>query len=171
MLRRVPFTALQAHSYHFSTSRLCADRAIIYTKNGDPAQVLSAATYPSLPPPSRNTVNIKFLLSPVNPADINVIEGVYPSKPGSSVLFSAEGADKPTFIGGNEGLAEVTEVGSVAEDTLKRGDWVVMTKPQSGTWASTKNVDISDVLKLPRQPGVSEVYGATMTVSFTPYRH
>jgi trans-2-enoyl-CoA reductase len=38
-----------------------------------------------------------------------------------------------------------------------------MTKAQSGTWASAKNIALSDVLKVPKQ-GLSEAQAATITV-------
>ncbi|KAJ7918953.1 hypothetical protein B0H13DRAFT_1990791 [Mycena leptocephala] len=129
----------------FRASLVRANRAIVYTQTGDPSQVLSALTYKSLPPPPPETVNIKYLLAPINPADVNVIQGVYPAKP-------------------SLGLAEVTQVGTGVSG-LAAGDWVVMTKAQAGTWSSSRNVGAMDVLKLPRADGLTEVHGATMTVN------
>ncbi|KAJ7077920.1 hypothetical protein B0H15DRAFT_861416 [Mycena belliarum] len=136
------------------------NRAVVYTENGDPSQVLSALTYDDLPPPPRDTLNIKFLLAPINPADINVIQGVYPAKPSLTSL----GEGRSVFVGGNEGLAEVVHVGDGVSG-LSSGDWVVMTKPQAGTWSSSSNVRSEDVLKLPRADALTEVHGATMTVN------
>ena len=149
-------------SNSFSTSSvLFGNRAIVYNSNGDPARVLSAVSFPELPSPPPNTVNIRLLLSPINPADINVIEGIYPTKPHPDVTFSRSG-DLPVFVGGNEGLGEVMEIGE-GVDGLRKGDWVVLTKAQSGTWSSTKNVASLDVLKVPRED-LSEVQAATITV-------
>jgi trans-2-enoyl-CoA reductase len=150
----------------FRASLVRANRAIVYTQTGDPSQVLSALTYKSLPPPPPETVNIKYLLAPINPADVNVIQGVYPAKP--SLVSLAEG--NPVFVGGNEGLAEVTQVGTGVSG-LAAGDWVVMTKAQAGTWSSSRNVGAMDVLKLPRADGLTEVHGATMTVCAAIYHH
>src|SRR6266436_2900358 len=98
---------MQPFRRRFSTSAaLLANRAIVYTANGPPPSVLSARTFPSLHLPLANTLNIKYLLAPVNPADINVIEGVYPSKPSLTKLN-----DKDVFVAGNEGLAQITGVG------------------------------------------------------------
>lgn len=146
----------------FSTSSVLAgNRAIVYNTNGDPARVLSALSFPELPPPPPNTVNIGFVLAPINPADINVIEGVYPAKPEPDVSLSEE-KDRPLFVGGNEGMGKVMDVGEGVVG-LRKDDWVVMTKPQSGTWLSAKNVALSDVLKVPKQ-GLSEAQAATITV-------
>jgi trans-2-enoyl-CoA reductase len=155
----------------FPTRRLftqLTNRAIVYSQNGDPSKVISVLRYPQLAPPPSNTVNIKFLLAPINPADINVVEGVYPSKPDEETALATSGKgsqEDPVFVGGNEGLARVTAVGS-GVNGLKLDDWVVMTKPQSGTWCTSRNVRVSDVIKVPRSEGLTEVHAATMTVSY-----
>lgn len=70
------------------------------------------------------------------------------------------------FTAGNEGLAVVTEVGDGVQG-LKKDDWVVMVKQQTGTWCSDTNVDEQDVVRIPKVDGrlPSEVDGATMTVN------
>ncbi|KAG6812387.1 hypothetical protein H0H92_003068 [Tricholoma furcatifolium] len=153
----------------FPTRPLLAalNRAVVYANHGDPAAVLTALRYPNLPSPQKNTLNVRFLLSPINPADLNVIEGVYPAKPRLRTDLATSGlgsSDKPAFVGGNEGLAQVTEVGEGVSG-LKEGDWVIMTKSQMGTWCTSRNVSMDDVEKVPRLPGVSEVHAATMTVN------
>jgi trans-2-enoyl-CoA reductase len=150
----------------FSTSCSWANRAFIYSQTGNPSTVLTALTYAPLHHPAPNTLNIKFLLSPINPADINVIEGVYPLKPSPTTALAASGKgskDHPVFIAGNEGLAEVTDVGRGVTH-LEKKDWVVMPKQQLGTWSTSKNVSVGDVLKVPRVDALSEVLAATMTV-------
>lgn len=155
------FPNLALYVMAFRASAIRANRAIVYSQTGDPSQVLSALTYRPLPPPPPNTVNLRFLLAPINPADINVIQGVYPAKPSLTELVE----NSPVFVGGNEGLAEVTRVGTGVSEVAP-GDWVVMTKAQAGTWASSRNVLSEDVLKLPSADGLTEVHGATMTVCF-----
>ncbi|KAK0467335.1 uncharacterized protein EV420DRAFT_1508245 [Desarmillaria tabescens] len=144
----------------FSTSRPRFNRAIVYSQNGNPAEVLSAMTLSKLDPPRPSTVNVKFLLSAINPADINVIEGVYPAKPQP---VQGTGSDS-VFIGGNEGLAIVTAVGE-GVDSVKPNDWVISTKAQAGTWTAVKNISAEELLKIPSPEGLSEVHGATMTVN------
>ncbi|KIJ18267.1 hypothetical protein PAXINDRAFT_175380 [Paxillus involutus ATCC 200175] len=146
----------------FRTSTVpLGQRAIVYSNHGDASSVLCSLTFPDLPPPPSKTLNIRFLLSPINPADINVIEGVYPAKPlPSHDLLSDE---YPVFVAGNEGLAEVVAVGEGISE-LKVRDWVVMTKPQIGTWASGRNVEVEDVLKV-SSSDLSEVQAATITVN------
>ncbi|KAJ8522734.1 hypothetical protein ONZ45_g701 [Pleurotus djamor] len=168
--RRILSSLLRPGSHNFSTSSFCSNRAIVYSKNGDPTSVLRALTCNPLPSPPPESVNIKFLLAPINPADINVVEGVYPAKPtpNTSLAPSGQGGPaEPVFVGGNEGLAEVTAVGDGVND-LVVGDWVVMTRSQAGTWSTSKNVLPTDVLKVPRTSGryqLSEVQAATITVN------
>ncbi|KAI6103991.1 chaperonin 10-like protein [Pisolithus croceorrhizus] len=142
-----------------SSSAACKNKAIVYRKHGNPSEVLSVLSFPDLPPPPPNTANIRFRLSPINPADINVIEGVYPAKP---VPFDLLSQDAPVYVGGNEGLAEVVQVGDGVRQ-LKKGDWVVMTKPQIGTWISARNVNVQDVLRVPSD--LEEAQAATITVN------
>jgi len=139
------------------------DRAVVYAVNGDPTNVLSVLTYPNIPSPPPNSVNIKFLLSPINPADINVIEGVYPNKPRVSDALAWGGKGDPVFVAGNEGLARVTAVGQ-AVHSLKVNDRVVMIKSQAGTWATDRNVAAVDVAKIPDAESLTEIQAATLMV-------
>ncbi|KAI9464553.1 hypothetical protein BJY52DRAFT_825626 [Lactarius psammicola] len=138
MFRKYCLSTLdRVHARLLSTSaRLQANRAIVYSQNGRPAEVVRAFTIPTLPAPPPQTVNVRFILSPINPADVNVIEGVYPSKPWAS---SFPGVQGDLFVAGNEGLAEVTSVGNGVKG-LERGDWVVMKASQVGTWRSAANL-------------------------------
>ncbi|KAF8582029.1 trans-2-enoyl-CoA reductase [Ramaria rubella] len=140
-------------------------KAIVYSSHGDPTKVLRAVSLPPLPsPPPPGTINVRYLLSPINPADLNTIEGVYPSKP-SLRPTSATKLHEPVYVAGNEGLGQVVELGH-GVNGLKEGDWVVMTKSQSGTWQSKQNVPGDDVLRVPREKGtLTEVHGSTLTVN------
>lgn len=142
-------------------------RVVAFTNNGPPTQVVRVVSLPRLPAPRPKTVNIRFRLSPVNPSDINVIEGVYPTKPipRSDIADNGPGSSsEPCSIVGNEGLAEIAAVGEDVSH-LKPGDKVVMLKQQSGTWSSSENVLETDVLKLPNSSQVNDVQAATITVN------
>lgn len=149
---------------HFSTSSARrANRAIIYNKTGDPQTTLSVITYPSLPSPEPSHVNVRFLLAPVNPADVNVIEGVYPSKPISiGSFFAGHQLPEKIFVAGNEGVAVVTEVGNEVRD-LVPGDRVVMVGQQLGTWSSARTLPVHKVIKVPED--ATDTAAATITVS------
>ncbi|TRM64998.1 hypothetical protein BD626DRAFT_547280 [Schizophyllum amplum] len=147
----------------FSTSARRADRAIVYSKNGEPPSVLRAVSYPPLDAPRSGTINVKYILSPINPADINVIEGLYPAKPSPDANLQSL-TNESLFVGGNEGLAQVTSVGS-GVDGLSEGDWVVPIAPQSGTWVTSRNLSPADVVSVPRADGLSEAAAAMLTVN------
>lgn len=138
---------------HISNSR-----AIIYSQNGDPSSVVRVASFKHDPTPAPpNSVKLRFLLSPINPADVNVIQGVYPSKPEKRTL----GQESDIYVGGNEALAEVQE--TTGDERLRKGDWVVMSSPQLGTWRTHATVSVDKVTRIP-QDGLSQVHAACFTV-------
>ncbi|KAI0060290.1 hypothetical protein BV25DRAFT_1956180 [Artomyces pyxidatus] len=77
-------------------------------------EVLTAFTGTSSP----GTLNLRYLLSAINPADLNVIEGVYPLKPSPS---SFPNLSSQVFVAGHEGFTEIKDVGS-GVDGLQVGD-------------------------------------------------
>ncbi|RUS18192.1 LOW QUALITY PROTEIN: hypothetical protein BC937DRAFT_89053 [Endogone sp. FLAS-F59071] len=115
----------------YSSSSDIIAKAMVYSQYGKPSEVLSIHTHP-LPALTPSTLHLRFLASPINPADINQIEGVYPLKP----PFSTEHiqSNVPVAIGGNEGVAMVVAVGDEVSG-IKVGDWVVMA--ESGFGACT----------------------------------
>jgi NADPH:quinone reductase-like Zn-dependent oxidoreductase len=67
-----------------------------------------------------NDVCVKMLAAPINPSDINRIQGVYPVRP------------EPPAVGGYEGVGEVHSVGA-AVTAFSPGDWVIPSPPSFGT--------------------------------------
>ncbi|VDP02825.1 unnamed protein product [Soboliphyme baturini] len=106
-----------------------------YAAYGEPLEVLTVASSP-LPPPGPTEVRVKMLAAPINPADINQVQGVYPIKPALPA------------VGGNEGVGRIDEVGSKVSD-LNVGDWVVPMQSGYGTWRSGVIWDRSQVMKIP----------------------
>lgn len=95
---------------------------------------------------------------------MNVIEGKYPEKPRPRTGFSSK-PDDVVFIPGNEGLAIIEAVGE-REPRLKVGDWVVMHRAQSGTWAQRQVVDRMDVIALNEEArGVGREAASMLMVS------
>ena len=145
--------------------RTLSTRAVVYESNGDPASVLSVVTYPPLPKPKGSSITVKHLLAPVNPSDINAVEGVYPLRPRVRQL-NVNGQERALHIPGNEGLGEITDVGEGVKG-LNKGDWVIPGKGQSGTWSSGQILEEGDVIKVDRESGISAVNAATLVVSYT----
>jgi trans-2-enoyl-CoA reductase len=74
-------------------------------------------------------VCVKMMAAPINPSDINRIEGVYPVRPPLPA------------IGGYEGVGEVLSVGSAVKH-LSPGDWVIQSPPSSGSYRPPPPIDI-----------------------------
>ncbi|KAF8974910.1 mitochondrial 2-enoyl thioester reductase, partial [Entomortierella lignicola] len=133
--------------------------ALVYSSYGRPSEVLKVLKH-TLEPPTEDSVQVQFLASPINPADINQVEGVYPLKPAmttqlyspSSSFATTNNSDSdnrpPVAVAGNEGVAKVTKVGSKVGHILKVGDWVVMGSAGLGTWRSHGNFKASELTKV-----------------------
>jgi len=137
-------------------------RAIVYEHSGDPASVLYAVTLPPRPLSGR-LVSVKVLLSPINPSDLHVVHGSYAIQPAPRKL-DVGGEEKTLYFPGNEGLGEITEVGPDVK-SVKRGDWVVFSKSQSGTWSSAQILEEEDVIKVDQGLGISAVNASTLAVN------
>ncbi|EFA09077.1 enoyl-[acyl-carrier-protein] reductase, mitochondrial [Tribolium castaneum] len=122
---------------------------LVYAEHGDPIKVVHTANEP-IPKPKDDEVVIKMLAAPVNPADINTIQGKYPSRPPLPA------------VPGNEGVGEVVSVGQGVND-LKEGDRVVPLVNALGTWRTHTVVSKNNVLKVPKKLGLVEA--ATLTVN------
>lgn len=138
-------------------------RAIVYEHNGDPGSVLYAVTLPGTKPLGGKSVRVKVLLSPINPADVHVVHGSYAVQPAPREI-KVNGEEKTLYFPGNEGLGEIAEIGGDVK-SVKKGDWVVFGKGQSGTWSSSQTLEEQDVIKLDQGLGVSAVNAATLAVS------
>lgn len=126
-----------------------------YKEYGDPAKVVEIAEE-TLQDPKDNEVLVKILAAPVNPADINTIQGKYAIKPPLPA------------IPGNECIAEVIAVGPEVRK-VKSGDKITPFARGSGTWRSHAVYSEDDLILLPKQIGVVE--GATINVNpCTAYR-
>lgn len=108
-----------------------------------------------------------MLTAPINPADINQIQGVYPSKP----PFTTDlGTAEPAAVPGNEGAAEVINVGSGVKN-VQKGDWVIMRYSAQGTWRTHLALDESQVVKVDDKSGLTPLQVATVSVNpCTAYR-
>ncbi|KAF8783028.1 Enoyl-[acyl-carrier-protein] reductase like protein [Argiope bruennichi] len=95
--------------------------AIQYKELGDPNIVLEKVEHEVYESLQSNEILIKMLASPINPADINMIQGKYGKKP------------KLPAIGGYEGVAKVIKVGSSIKN-LQVGSWVIPVADNEGIW-------------------------------------
>ncbi|XP_034731106.1 enoyl-[acyl-carrier-protein] reductase, mitochondrial isoform X2 [Etheostoma cragini] len=99
-------------------------KALLFRKHGNPSQVVQLEDV-ALPPIGAKDVLVKMLAAPINPSDINMIQA----------------------IGGNEGVAQVVEVGSQVK-SLKTGDWVIPKDAGLGMWRTEAVLAEDDVISL-----------------------
>lgn len=143
--------------------RLCSQyfkvtgaKKLIYEEYGEPINVVQKAKEDIEFDPTTNTVLLKMLAAPVNPADINTIQGKYAVKP------------KLPSVPGNEGVAEVIAVGEQVED-FNTGDRVIPLQNALGTWRTHLVVPAENLYKVPNELGLADA--ATLTVNpCTAYR-
>ncbi|KAI9673236.1 MAG: mitochondrial 2-enoyl thioester reductase [Trizodia sp. TS-e1964] len=140
-------------------------KALVYSQHGEPQDVLSLHTH-SISPAHSTQVNLRFLSAPINPADINQLQGVYPSQP---PFTPALGTAQPSAVAGNEGAAEVLSVGSAVR-SVQPGDWVIPRTLCFGTWRTHAQADENQVLRIEKQ-GISAAQAGTVAVNpCTAYR-
>ena len=141
-------------------------KALTFKDYGEPKDVLSLHAH-SISPAHGDLLTLKFLASPINPADINQIQGVYPSKPTFTTSLSTP---EPIAVGGNEGVAEIINAGSNVKD-IKKGDWVIMKGPGFGTWRTHAQMTPSNLLKIENKEGITPIQAGTVSVNpCTAYR-
>lgn len=152
------------------SKRMLTAQAVVFSEHGEPAQVLSTHTYTidekALGPSS---IIVRTVGAPVNPSDINQIQGVYPSQPEKTTEL---GTAEKLAVCGNEGLFEVTHVGSEVSD-FEVGDWAVPTTVNFGTWRTHAVCEQNQMMKLPNpsqsqargKQGLTVNQGATISVN------
>ncbi|XP_061718635.1 enoyl-[acyl-carrier-protein] reductase, mitochondrial [Cydia pomonella] len=135
--------------------RKMMSKQLVYHQFGDPLCVVKfrEAAIPQL---GDLEVLVRMLAAPVNPADINTIQGKYPVK-----------VDLPS-IAGNEGVGIVEDVGKKVEGICP-GNKIIVTKPVQGTWRNYATFSKDVVRVVPDNLGLVEA--ATLTVNpCTAYR-
>ncbi|XP_054855744.1 enoyl-[acyl-carrier-protein] reductase, mitochondrial isoform X2 [Eublepharis macularius] len=95
-------------------------------------------------------VHVRMLAAPVNPSDINMIQGSYAVLP-----------DLPA-VGGNEGVGLVVQIGSNVT-SLKPGDLVIPADAGLGTWQTEAVFGEEKLLKMP--PDIPLMCAATLSVN------
>lgn len=141
-------------------------KALAFSQYGEPKEVLSLHSH-SISPATKDLVTLRFLASPINPADINQLQGVYPSKP---TFYTTLSTPDPIAVGGNEGVAEVISVGSGVKG-VGRGDWVVMKAPGFGTWRTHAQTTMDNLMPIRNKDGLSPLQVGTASINpCTAYR-
>ncbi|MEY2563682.1 MAG: mitochondrial enoyl-[acyl-carrier protein] reductase / trans-2-enoyl-CoA reductase [Verrucomicrobiota bacterium] len=123
-------------------------KAAIYQTHGLPADVLRIVEQP-WPQPGPDEVVVRMTAAPINPADLNAIEGKYPVRP---TLPATPGM---------EGAGTIVEVGSAVRN-LAVGQLVIL--PHSlGTWCEACAVPAEKLVVVP--DGIEPVQAAMLKVN------
>src|SRR6266704_2521353 len=121
--------------------------AAIYERHGNPADVLRVESRP-WPRPAPDEVLVQMRAAPINPADLNQIEGKYPVR--------AELPATPGF----EGAGIVVDAGGNASK-IPAGTLVIL--PHNlGTWREAVAVRASDLVAVP--PEIDPVHAAMLKI-------
>jgi mitochondrial enoyl-[acyl-carrier protein] reductase / trans-2-enoyl-CoA reductase len=122
--------------------------AAVYETHGNPAEVIRVVQQPR-PTPADHEVLVEMRAAPLNPADINAIEGKYPVRP---TLPATPGM---------EGAGVVVELGR-AVTHVKVGDFVIV--PHNfGTWREACAVAAEKLVVVPA--GIEPVQAAMLKVN------
>ncbi|PHH60906.1 hypothetical protein CDD81_1067 [Ophiocordyceps australis] len=138
---RVAWSALRFKSGPYGYTQA---KAIVYSKHGEPAQVLKLHTHSISPSIPSSSVLVRSLAATINPSDINTIQGTYGAKQAFSSLI---GTPEPSAVPGNEGVFEVLATGS-SSCPLAKGDWVLPAASQIGTWRTHAVLAATDLVKI-----------------------
>ncbi|KAK4764647.1 hypothetical protein SAY86_025737 [Trapa natans] len=133
----------------FSSLMSPPSTAAVYYQHGAPDAVTRIIEMPPTVVKERH-VCVKMLASPINPSDINRIEGVYPVRP------------EVPAVGGYEGVGEIYSVGSQVEG-FSPGDLVISSPLTSGMWQTYVVKDQSMWHKVDKDTPIE--YAATITVN------
>jgi mitochondrial enoyl-[acyl-carrier protein] reductase / trans-2-enoyl-CoA reductase len=122
--------------------------AAVYETHGNPADVLRVESRP-WPTPAADEAVVKVSAAPINPADLNQIEGKYPVRP------------KLPATPGFEGAGIVVEVGEGVKG-LTSGALVIL--PHNiGTWRDAVSVKAEDLVVAP--DGIEPVQAAMFKIN------
>ncbi|HWY40023.1 MAG TPA: 2-enoyl thioester reductase domain-containing protein [Chthoniobacterales bacterium] len=123
-------------------------KVVVYERHGNPGDVLQFKTE-TWPQPTADEVVVAMRAAPVNPADINAIEGKYPAK-----------REVPA-VPGFEGAGVVVEVGANVS-TITQGA-LVMLPHNIGTWREAVAVKANDLVAVP--PEIDPAQAAMLKIN------
>jgi trans-2-enoyl-CoA reductase len=123
-------------------------KVVVYERHGNPADVLQIKTEP-WPKPAAGEVVVQMRAAPINPADINSIEGKYPAR-----------REVPA-VPGFEGAGIVVEAGANVS-TVAKGALVIL--PHNiGTWREAVVVKASELVPVP--PEIEPVHASMLKIN------
>jgi mitochondrial enoyl-[acyl-carrier protein] reductase / trans-2-enoyl-CoA reductase len=122
--------------------------AAVYEKHGNPTDVLRVETRP-WPTPAADEAVVKMSAAPINPADLNQIEGKYPVRPELPATPGFEGAGVVIELGGG--------VGGLTTGAL------VILPHNIGTWREAVAAKADELVLVPE--GIEPVQAAMLKIN------
>jgi mitochondrial enoyl-[acyl-carrier protein] reductase / trans-2-enoyl-CoA reductase len=122
--------------------------AAVYEKHGNPADVLRVESRP-WPTPAQGEAIVQMRAAPINPADLNQIEGKYPIRSELPAIPGFEGAGIVVDLGAN-----VTSVYAGA---------LVILPHNLGTWRDAVAVNADQLVAVPT--GIEPVHAAMLKIN------
>jgi trans-2-enoyl-CoA reductase len=122
--------------------------AAVYERHGNPAEVLRVESRP-WPKPAEGEAIVKMEAAPINPADLNQIEGKYPIRAELPATPGFEGAGVVVDLGGN-----VTNVAAGA---------LVILPHNVGTWRGAVAVKADELVVVPA--GIEPEHAAMLKIN------
>lgn len=122
--------------------------AVVYEAHGNPADVLKLVETPR-PDVGPEDALVQMLAAPVNPADLNAIEGKYPGRP------------EVPATPGMEGVGVIIETGA-QPNSIKPGDHVLLPH-HIGTWREALVARTSELVVVP--PGIDPIQAAMLKIN------
>jgi mitochondrial enoyl-[acyl-carrier protein] reductase / trans-2-enoyl-CoA reductase len=123
-------------------------KVVVYEKHGNPPDAIQVKTEP-WPKPGMDEVVVAMCAAPVNPADINAIEGKYPARREVPAIPGMEGAGVVVELGAN--------VSTIANGAL------VLLPHNLGTWREAVAVKASALVVVPS--GIDPVQAAMLKIN------
>ena len=122
--------------------------AVVYERHGNPADVLCIETQP-WPHPAPDEAVVQMRAAPINPADLNAIEGKYP------------GRREVPAVPGMEGAGVVVDLGTNVSGIVKGA--MVILPHNLGTWREAVAVKASELVAVP--PEIEPVHAAMLKIN------
>lgn len=123
-------------------------KVVVYERHGNPADVLQIKTEP-WPKAERGEAVVELRAAPINPADLNAIEGKYP------------GRREVPAVPGFEGAGVIVDLGSDTKN-LSPDDLVIL--PHNiGTWRDAVVVKADELVVVPA--GIKPIHAATLKIN------
>jgi mitochondrial enoyl-[acyl-carrier protein] reductase / trans-2-enoyl-CoA reductase len=123
-------------------------KAVVYDRHGNPPDVLRMEMQP-WPKAAAGEAVVQMRAAPINPADLNQIEGKYPIRPELPATPGFEGAGAVVDVGAN-----VTNVGVGA---------LVILPHSIGTWRDAVAVNANELVVVPA--GIAPVHAAMLKIN------